>query len=368
MLSKVSYKKEEVINVTQYLPSISIIMPFQTKTSLKKEVLHKLKIAADEVERELRKNYPENKIKSLLHKLRSIINNLDYDYNTQKKSIAIFLSPILEKIYYLDIPVKEKVIIDQSFEVRDIIRNKKEIEKYLVLILSTKEVRLFLVNNTQFVEVNFSESNKSIDYENDIPERVSKFSDPSYRKEVLLHKFLQHIDKGVETLLKINTLPLFVLGTDRTIGHFKKITHNQKSIVKYIPGNFEKACICKIQRLLEPHLKDWENMKQMALLNKLIVASSQQKLVIGIKDVWKAATNKKGYLLVVEKNYTYTAQQTSLKDEIDLEVNLSFNYPFYIKDAVDDIIEKVIANGGDVEFVKEGLLKDYDKIALIEYY
>ena len=42
--------------------------------------------------------------------------------------------------------------------------------------------------------------------------------------------------------------------------------------------------------------------------------------------------------------------------------------PFYIKDAVDDVIEKVLKNGGDVEFVDEGLLKDYQHIALIQYY
>ena len=34
------------------------------------------------------------------------------------------------------------------------------------------------------------------------------------------------------------------------------------------------------------------------------------------------------------------------------------------KDAVDDIIEKVLENGGDVEFVED--LKEYNKIALIE--
>jgi hypothetical protein len=36
------------------------------------------------------------------------------------------------------------------------------------------------------------------------------------------------------------------------------------------------------------------------------------------------------------------------------------------KDAVDDVIEKVLANGGDVEFVDN--LKDYNRIALIDCY
>jgi len=41
---------------------------------------------------------------------------------------------------------------------------------------------------------------------------------------------------------------------------------------------------------------------------------------------------------------------------------------FYIKDAVDDVIEKVISSGGDVEFVDEGILNNFDKIVLLEYY
>ena len=36
------------------------------------------------------------------------------------------------------------------------------------------------------------------------------------------------------------------------------------------------------------------------------------------------------------------------------------------KDAVDNIIERVLENGGDVEFVDE--LKEYNHIALVEYY
>ena len=40
----------------------------------------------------------------------------------------------------------------------------------------------------------------------------------------------------------------------------------------------------------------------------------------------------------------------------------------FIKDAVDDVIEKVIAGGGDVEFVDEGMLREWNRIVLIGYY
>ena len=45
-----------------------------------------------------------------------------------------------------------------------------------------------------------------------------------------------------------------------------------------------------------------------------------------------------------------------------------YNKFSYIKDAVDDVIEKVLETGGDVEFVDAAVLNDYQHIALLQYY
>ena len=76
---------------------------------------------------------------------------------------------------------------------------------------------------------------------------------------------------------------------------------------------------------------------------------------------------KKGKLLIVEKNYISPAEQ-SASPEIIYKNDINKKKAFYIKDAVDDIIEKVISCGGDVEFVDENILKEYQKIALVEYF
>lgn len=70
---------------------------------------------------------------------------------------------------------------------------------------------------------------------------------------------------------------------------------------------------------------------------------------------------------MVEKNFIYPAQHGADANVIYKRDEIN-NNAFYIKDAVDDVIEKVLSSGGDVEFVDEGVLKDYNKIALIEYY
>ena len=55
-------------------------------------------------------------------------------------------------------------------------------------------------------------------------------------------------------------------------------------------------------------------------------------------------------------------------EEIIYKAIEPYNRFSYIKDAVDDVIEKVLENGGDVEFVDTGLLEDHHHIALLQYY
>ena len=183
----------------------------------------------------------------------------------------------------------------------------------------------------------------------------------------MLDKFLHHIDIGLDILLKAYPLPLFVMGTERTIGHFKKISRNKQYVIDFIHGNFEEATEAELKETIQPYINDWKRVKQQSLLQELNAAMGIKKLTVGIKEVWKAAYQKKGRLLVVEKNYMVPAQQGA-EPEIIYQQDFSNNNSFYIKDAVDDIIEKVLENGGDVEFVDANLLTDYQHIALTLYY
>ena len=112
---------------------------------------------------------------------------------------------------------------------------------------------------------------------------------------------------------------------------------------------------------------DWKKILQLNLIEQIAEALGKRKLAIGIKEVCEVAALKRGKLLVVKKNYPYSAQQ-SAKEQIIFKHYEKIKKAFFIKDAVYDVIEKVLASGGDVEFVQEGLLVEYHKIILIEYY
>ncbi|MDP4129811.1 MAG: hypothetical protein Q8939_06595 [Bacteroidota bacterium] len=364
---KAHFSKEEqaVIGAVRYQPEVSIIMPFEPGMSVKKELQHQLKIAVEKVESQLFANYPSKKAMPVVVRLKNLIRKLDF--NTRKKGLAIFVSPIIEKVFYLDIPVNEKIIIGESFEIRDIVYCKKQLIQYLVLQLSGESSKIYLGNCSTFIPIKSTVPQNVHAYERDMPEKVGNFSDQDKHKEVLLDNFLHHLDQGLTEILKEYPLPVFVMGPERVLGHFKKITKNEKSLVQFIQGNYLEASETEIREVMESYLKNWREIKERASLLQLEQARSENKLEFGIKQVWKIATHENSRLLLVEKDFMYPAHQGSDPDSIYKE-DLSLDNPFYIKDAVDEIMEKVLAAGGDIEFVSNEALKEYGHIALIRYY
>ena len=82
--------------------------------------------------------------------------------------------------------------------------------------------------------------------------------------------------------------------------------------------------------------------------------------------MYKAARRKKGKLLIVEKNFQVSAFMKN--GLLNPEMNAAPSNTAYINDAVDEVIEKVLDQGGDVSMVREGLLEKFGRIALIRYY
>src|SRR5947209_3575539 len=96
------------------LPAISILLPFEPKMSSPTELEQKLKAALSRVKEKLKAEYTHTEVNKAMVKLNDIVKQLDYC--TYKKSLAIFVSPSIQKVYYLDIPVHDKIVIDEPFE------------------------------------------------------------------------------------------------------------------------------------------------------------------------------------------------------------------------------------------------------------
>src|ERR1035438_9156837 len=118
---------------TYNFPSVSIVLPFEPKMKSKRELTLSLQTALYKIENDLFGQFSMEMTILVLQKLKMVLKDLNY--STHKKSIAIYVSPVFEKVIYLNIEVEEKVMVGTSFHIRDLVKSKKLSREYLLLQL-----------------------------------------------------------------------------------------------------------------------------------------------------------------------------------------------------------------------------------------
>lgn len=356
-------------------PSVSIIIPVHKKYPHFKQDEEKMKSLLKETETILLKDFPSKKAKTLIADMRKLAREIDYKHLSD--GLGLYISPYREKIFHFSFPVKEKVIIDKTFEVRDLLLEAKNNISYAVLTISEKKVRVLYGTNHTLTEGKIDEMPYNI---NDVggkgSSRESSFtsfsssknvSDNKENTEKKTEKFLKEIDRVISSDKILKNSDLIICAPVRIIGHFKNITKNNSRILNYLPGNFDKLNHKKIQTKISGILEQKQIEVQKNALIKLEDAVGKKKSASGLHDVWKSAHTKKGRLLLVEKDFSSPARTGRKKSSLITD-NLDKQDINYISDAVDDVIELVIKYGGDVVFMENGSLDEHGRIALINYY
>jgi hypothetical protein len=102
------------------------------------------------------------------------------------------------------------------------------------------------------------------------------------------------------------------------------------------------------------------------VLQDLEAAVGLQRAASTLGEVWHLARLGRGKVLVVEEGYHRPARLNEW-EQLDLNVE-DPTAPGVLDDAVDEVIETVLAKGGEVVFVEDGELAFHDRISLILRY
>lgn len=357
---------EQLIKEKKTFPSISIIIPTNTKYPHFKHDEEKLKLIVDRIETKILDEFPPSIADPLIARLSKVYQEIDFTHLS--KGLAIYVSREQEKIFHLSFPVVEKVIIDKSFEIRDLLYATKHTLDYLVLLISSNGNKLFKGFNGSIEKIKLTDAPKNVkEWKIDLPTKTGNFTDAEVVKDETLEKYLHDIDNSLSAELKTLDFPVVIFSVERIIAKYKNITKNQKSILDYVTGNFEHATIPEILDKLEVVFDKKNAREQEKYLNLLDEAIGKDNFASGINEVWRVAMEQRGRLLLVEKNYSCAAKYGKTKYTL-VTKDIDKDSMYTLKDAVDDLIEVVLKFGGDVVFVDDGKLLDHNRIALITYF
>lgn len=333
----------------RHWPAVSIIMPFEPAIQRKDDIMQRLQKAMKKVEWEMGTGYDEDLAGLVMLKLNTIIKNLNF--STFRKSIAIYVSPVFEKVIYMSMPVHETITINESFVIRDIVHAKKETPTYLVLVLSEKWSTVYEGDASGLVKIKSNGAGNMSD-----PGPGATGGKTVSRDTFFVKRFLQHIDEGLSILLSVMPLPVLVLGNKNVVAIFKSVTANSKSVVECIEGRYEKADEAALFNKIYPYIADWDKIKIKHLYHQLEKAATGEKLVSGIAGVQQSVLQHRNQLLVIGKSLLDSAEMPEAG--ITPDGTYRFNKFSCVRHLIDDIIERVLENGGDVEMVDDDVLGD----------
>ncbi len=317
-----------------------------------------LKNRIDEARDRLLAQYEKRDIPQTLAHFEELENIIDHEKNLD--SLAVFINE--DNCAYLQLPVavKDRVVIDQTFATRDLIRALQQSDFYYVLTLSEKKAHLFSAFRDRLLgeieEHDFPFENETL-YTTDVIKLSHAQTDDRYAKE-----FFNRIDKQVQEILKQRPARLAVATTVENYHRYLEITDNKGAVIGQVSGNWDRE---NRNQLIEESWKvvaqDMKKARDQA--HALIgEAESAKKLSTGVDDIYQLVNQGRGAALFVEENFFQPARL--LDDGVNIELVDDPVGPGIVDDVIDEIIEKQLLMGGAVTFFPEGDLADYDKIAL----
>lgn len=373
--SELQTESKEMLRSKKEYPSVSLLLPVNPQYPKVREEEKKLKAMIKKVEEKLESQVPAKIFSSLAAKFRKTLTTIDFSHLS--RSLAVFVSQDKQKVIHLPFQVEEKTIIANSFELRDLLYAAKHSYHYAALSLSENKARLFWGYNHHLSEESLEELPLGItDTGGKGYSRSHKFNsispgrnvpDQFAYREVQMEKYLHDLDKILSKQLGKKNIPLVLLGERKITDQFKAISKSTDKIIGKVDGNYDKASHHEILQRIEPSLEEKTTVMEKNAMALLDDAVSRRMSASGIAEVWKAVMEKRGRLLLVEKDYNCPAKLGGNKFTLIVN-NVKENGIHIIPDAVDDIIEYVLLFGGDVIFVNNGTLPDHQRIALITYY
>jgi hypothetical protein len=364
------YNTDEQIIQELVSPFISIIVPL--KTEINEHQWNRLKI--DKIRKKTLNQINQSFDKDIALKLETNFEQLisQIKPNYKVKGLGLYFSPESYRIVEFPFEVKEKFIIDDHFNLKDIYYLSSSTLNYLLLELNFGEIKLFEGYSNQLREIKDKVFPIKIvdDREYAKPSIARSYGYGMQTTEddaerIRLKHLMNYIDIADDQLnfYLLQNEVLFIAGEKKETALFTKHSSHSNKISSLIASNYIHQPLHEKVILLKEIIANYILQEENKLLKRLEDAIGKKLAVTGIQQVWNAAKEGKGLILMIEKDFEIKGF------EVDEEQHLYLNVPDknynLVADAAEDCISTVLSKGGKVVVFDNNQLLNYNRVAMI---
>ncbi len=309
--------------------------------------------------------FSKRDVAPLLERLDALVADIDYQHTVD--GLVLTITRDMAREYVLPFPLEERVVVDDTFFTRDLVRALNRTRRYWVLSLSGQPTRLYSATREHLEEITtggFPMRHTGPGGDAPLPGgpgvNRSAYRDDRHRQ------FFRAVDEALRPFLADDPLPLALAGIDRHQTFFREVSSQTSDIIATLRGSYDHMTAHDLGQLIWPLVRDGFAARRREVLDQLEKTAGQHRAASTLGEVWRHARLGRGNLLVVEDGYHEPARINDM-GLLDLEVD-DPTAPDVLDDAVDEVITTVLAKGGRVVFVEPGELALHSRIALILRY
>ena len=356
-------------------PSISITLPvyYASATELAQTEI-RLKNLLAQTEERLLKLHDAREIAPLMGRLHALADGVD----TQQRAggIAIFANPDFGRVMMLATPLEERIVIDDNFATREIVRALLTSPRYRVLSLTEESAHLYEGRRDRLHRVDNAHFPLARGIAGVQTELTSTYGvEVSALENAEERDFMHRVEGALKEVADHDPLPLALVGVERTLASFDKVSGgnatDKHNVVARMHGNYEKVGTTELEGKLWPHVEPALHGNRERAKARLEEAVGPGRAAFGLVKVWEHANTGRIDTLLVEKDYQQSARIIASEmpfGTLETCDDCDTREADVLPDAIDEIIEITMRNSGDVVFVEAQELEEPGHIAAILRY
>ncbi len=361
-------------------PCISLYQPTHRRHPENQQDPIRFRNLVKDVEASLRQGFPTRDIQPLLEPFRALADDSQF-WNHATEGLAVFGCANTFRVYSLQRPVPELVVVAESFHVKPLVRILQSADRYQVLGLDRHEARLFEGNRDALDEIDqvegvprtitevlgeeWTTSHTNVSFHGAGSEGGAVHQGHGSKNDVVdadAGRFFRAVDRAVlEHHSRPSGLPLILASLPEHHDVFRKLSHNPFLIAEAVdfapPAKPDDRLREAAWRLMEPR----HHERLAKLVSDFEEARSKFLGTADLTDAAQAAVAGRIGTLLVEADRQIPGKLDPATGRTEFS---ALDSP-KVDDLLDDLAEFVLKTGGDVVVVPAALMPTQSGLAAI---
>lgn len=349
---------------TTSYPAVSLLLPIDGD-SLDRVRLRLRHLAANAIDR-LRDELDPIEAGALADRLQATVEGVELTEG--QKAVAVYVGD-RTALVALPVRVRERVVIDDTFATRDLVRAVQRSPRYRVAVLGPKRTRLYEGTGLGLTEVDGNAFALTPTSAGGLASvrvatrgRVSREVRQDRGGRTGIDTFIRSFDDALDPYLRDDPLPLVLVGTEPRLGAVANRSRHRQLIVGTTRGAHDFPDRDALSRLVWPTIDTMLRRQTADAVDELERSGGSIRYASGVSEVWMLANQGRGDLLLVEEGFEYAARVDPVTGEAVFADDR--DAPGVVDDLVDEVIEVVLAKRGRCHIVPDGHLAEHDRIAM----